>query len=144
MRAAFAALDGDGLTLIAASPVIETAPLGPSWRRYANAAAVIETDRDPAALLAYLKAVERRFGRRPRGGRWRARVLDLDIVLWSGGEWASPGLTVPHRAYRERAFVLTPAAAVAPRWRDPHTGLCTKHARARLTKRKPIPIGHSR
>ena len=141
LRAAFAALDADGLTLIAASPIIQTAPLGPSWRRFANAAAIIETDDDPAMLLKRLKHIERRFGRRPHGGRWRARVLDLDIVLWSGGVWTSPGLTVPHRAYQDRTFVLAPAAAIAPRWRDPKTGLSMKHAHARLTKRRSAPIG---
>lgn len=46
--------------------------------------------------------------------RWGARVLDLDIALWEGGAWASRGLTVPHVAFRERAFVLTPATALAP------------------------------
>ena len=39
---------------------------------------------DPPAMLAALKAIERDFGRRA-GRRWGARVLDLDIVAWSGG-----------------------------------------------------------
>lgn len=121
LRAALAALEEAGLSVERASRVIATAPLGPSPRRYANAAAVVATELAPEAVLRRLKAIERAFGRRA-GRRWAARVLDLDIVLWEGGPWASAALTVPHIAFRERRFVLEPAAAIAPGWRDPLTG----------------------
>ena len=49
---------------------------------------------------------------RLRYSRWRARVLDLDIVLWSAGPWASERLVIPHGEFRRRAFVLGPAAAI--------------------------------
>ena len=81
---------------------------------------------DPAELLAELKALERAFGRRP-GRRWGPRVLDLDIILWSEGAWAGPGLIVPHPEFRRRAFVLEPLAEIAPDWRDPMTGLSVRH-----------------
>ena len=95
--------------------------MGPSLRRYANAVALIQTDEAPPALLARLKAIERAFGRRA-GRRWGARVLDLDIILWSEGAWAGPGLTVPHPQFRLRRFVLDPLSAIVPAWRDPLTG----------------------
>ena len=125
------------------SPIIASAPLGPSRRRYANAAVILRSKRDPDALLARLQTIEASFGRRRGGQRWGARVLDLDIILWQGGAWSSPGLTVPHTAFRSRDFVLTPAAAIAPRWRDPLTGLSLRQLRARLTKSRPLPIGHA-
>src|SRR3546814_19903770 len=78
-----------------------TPPLGPTIRRFANMVAIIESDDDPPALLRRLKAIEHAFGRR-RGRRWGARVIDLDIILWSGGAGADAWLTVPHRAFRER------------------------------------------
>lgn len=106
---------------LAVSPVIETPPLGPSRRRFANAAMLIESTETPPQLLARLKGLERAFGRR-RGRRWDARVIDLDIILWSGGAWSSPGLIVPHPQFRTRAFVLRPLRAIVPRWRDPLTG----------------------
>jgi len=107
--------------VVATSPMIETAPIGPSTRRFANAAAIIASDELPDALLARLKRIERDFGRR-RGQRWGARVIDIDIILWSGGAWAGPGLTVPHPEFRSRGFVLGPLATIAPGWRDPITG----------------------
>jgi 2-amino-4-hydroxy-6-hydroxymethyldihydropteridine diphosphokinase len=88
LAAALERLEAKGVRVIAAAPPIETDPVGPSIRRYANSAAVIETDLEPEALLALLKRIEREFGRRPGGQRWRARVLDLDLVLWSGGPFA--------------------------------------------------------
>lgn len=121
LRAALAELEQAGLRIERASHIVATAPLGPSPRRYANAAAVLAADMAPDALLHALKAIERRFGRRG-GRRWAARVLDLDIVLWDGGAWRSPGLTIPHVAFRQRRFVLEPAAAIAPAWRDPLSG----------------------
>lgn len=138
ISAALAALEGAGAAVKTVSPVIASAPLGPSSRRYANAAAVVESCLEPEDLLDVLQAIERDFGRRRRGARWRARVLDLDLVLWSGGPWASDRLVVPHPQFRARPFVLAPAAAIAPRWRDPLTGLSLAHLHARLTRSNPL------
>jgi len=121
-----------GLTTL--SDVVSSAALGPSRRRYANAVGVVVSDLAPLAMLAHLKTVERAFGRRG-GRRWGARVLDLDIVAWSGGRWATRTLTIPHPAWSQRAFVAVPLAQVAPRWRDPLTGIGARHAIARLRAR---------
>lgn len=137
LRAALQALAASGLVVEAASPLIASAPLGPSRRRYANGAALATTPLDPPALLALLQQIEHDFGRNRRGQRWRARTLDLDIVLWSGGCWRQSHLIVPHRAFRERTFVLGPAATIAPDWRDPITNLRIKHLFSRLTRRRP-------
>ncbi|WP_448663276.1 2-amino-4-hydroxy-6-hydroxymethyldihydropteridine diphosphokinase [Sphingomonas sp. CJ20] len=117
VAAALAALGG----VVAVSRMLHTPPLGPSIRRFVNAVALVETSESPPELLARLKAIERAFGRR-RGQTWGARVIDLDIVLWSGGAWSGTGLTVPHPQFRNRGFVLAPLVQVAPRWRDPLTG----------------------
>lgn len=117
----------------AVSPILRTAPLGPSKRRFANAAAILETSDDPPALLAKLKRIERDFGRR-RGRTWAARVIDLDIILWSGGAWGQPALTIPHPQFRARDFVLKPLAAIAPAWRDPISNLTIRQLAARLTR----------
>lgn len=121
----------------AVSPVVATWPVGPSRRTYANAAAVVRSRMTPPEMLEHLKAIERSFGRRPGGQRWGARVLDLDIILWSGGIWASPGLGVPHAAFRNRRFVLGPAARIAPHWRDPLSGLTLRQLAARLDRKRP-------
>ncbi|MBT0667289.1 2-amino-4-hydroxy-6-hydroxymethyldihydropteridine diphosphokinase [Novosphingobium profundi] len=124
--------------LVAVSPLIETPPIGPSRRRYINAAAILETDRMPPQVIATLLAIEARFGRRRQGQAWQSRVLDLDIVLWSSGPFALDDgetcLVLPHPAYRQRDFVLGPARTIAGNWRDPLTGLTIRQQFARLTK----------
>ena len=139
LRAAVDVLAMHGIKSLALSAVINSAPLGPSRRRFANKALVVRSKRDPEHLLAKLKAIEERFGRKPGGPRWGARVLDIDIILWEGGSWSSPGLTVPHVAFRNRPFVLAPASAIAPHWRDPISGLTLAQLHARLTQPRPLP-----
>jgi 2-amino-4-hydroxy-6-hydroxymethyldihydropteridine diphosphokinase len=136
--AALDALAGAGVRVVRVSPVIDTPALGPGGRGFANAAAIVESALDPPALLALLKRIERDFGRR-RGRRWGARVIDLDIILWSGGIWprfprkAGPGrLAVPHAAWSQRDFVLRPLVRIAGAWRDPRTGRSVRHMLARL------------
>jgi 2-amino-4-hydroxy-6-hydroxymethyldihydropteridine diphosphokinase len=139
LGAALTALNQAGLRVLDSAPLLSTAPLGPSRRRYANGAALVEAAAGPEEVLDRLKAIEADFGRRARGQRWSARVLDLDLVLWSGGCWAGPGLTVPHPEFRHRGFVLGPASAIAADWRDPVTGLTLAHLAARLTRSRPLP-----
>jgi 2-amino-4-hydroxy-6-hydroxymethyldihydropteridine diphosphokinase len=127
-------------TVTARAPVIATPPMGAAQRRFANAALMLESDLTPPALLAALKRMEREFGRRP-GQRWGDRVLDLDIILWSGGVWRSADLAIPHPAFASRAFVLAPSCAIAPGWRDPVSGLTLAHHHARLTRPRPLPRG---
>ena len=122
--------------LIAHSRIVENRPLGPGKRHYANAVAVIESERLPPKMLKALKRIERAYGRRS-GRRWGDRPLDLDIIQWSGGMWVSPELTIPHPAFRMRRFVLVPLVEIAPLWRDPVTHLTARHLLARLDRKRP-------
>ncbi|MFM9852463.1 MAG: 2-amino-4-hydroxy-6-hydroxymethyldihydropteridine diphosphokinase [Sphingomonadaceae bacterium] len=124
------------LPIIALSRTIHSRPIGPSSRAYANAVAIIATDQSPPLLLATLKSIERAFGRRA-GQRWGARVLDLDIILWSGGICTERTLSIPHLAFRTRSFVLGPLAQIAPTWRDPLSHLTVKQLKARLDRSHP-------
>ncbi|KZE18534.1 MULTISPECIES: 2-amino-4-hydroxy-6-hydroxymethyldihydropteridine diphosphokinase [Sphingomonas] len=132
VRAAVAALDG----VRAVAPIMASAPIGPSLRRYANTVLLLDTSLSPPDMLAQLKGIERSFGRR-RGRRWGSRVIDLDIVLWSGGRWHSRGLCVPHIAFRERLFVLRPLRDVAPDWRDPVSGRTIRQLHQLVDRARP-------
>lgn len=133
LRAALTALEAAGVRVIAGSRIIRTPALGPAGRDFANAAALVSTALDPPALLALVKGIERAFGRR-RGRRWGARVLDIDLILWSGGAYRSRHLTIPHAALAERRFVLDPLVEVAGGWRLPGTALTPRHLHARLVR----------
>jgi 2-amino-4-hydroxy-6-hydroxymethyldihydropteridine diphosphokinase len=137
IAAAAAALDGGGVRVIALSRIRSTAALGPAGRGFANAVALLETGLQPWELLPRLQETEQAFGRRG-GRRWGARVLDLDIILWSGGAWEGAGLVIPHAAFRDRGFVLDPLAEIAPRWRDPLIGITIRQLRHRLRAPRPV------
>ena len=134
VEAAIARLDED-FGLFDASPIVLNAAHGGAGRDFANAVALIESDAAPAEMLSRLKTIERAFGRR-RGRRWGPRVLDLDIILWSGGTFRSRRLTVPHPQLARRDFVLQPLAAIAPSWRI-RGGLNARHLAHRLARRVP-------
>ena len=133
LSAAIARLDAE-FGLFDASPIILNKAVGGAGRDFANAVAVVETSLQPKEMLAELKTLERSFGRRP-GKRWGERVLDLDLVAWSGGRFHARGLTIPHSRLAEREFVLGPLAAVAPAWRIVD-GLTAPHLLSRLGKRR--------
>lgn len=124
-----------GLALL--SGIHRTRALGPAGRDFANAVALITCNLAPAGLFGTLKEIEHSFGRRG-GRRWGPRVLDLDILLWSGGAYDSAALTIPHTAFRERTFVLGPLAEIAPQWRDPMYGLTVRQLLFRHVRRRPV------
>jgi 2-amino-4-hydroxy-6-hydroxymethyldihydropteridine diphosphokinase len=133
VEAAIAQLDQQ-FALFDASQVMLNPASGLSGREFANAVALIASALEPDIMLKALKIMERSFGRRG-GRRWGSRVLDLDIVAWSGGAYNSRGLTIPHRRLAERRFVLEPLASIAPYW--PLQGALTaRHLAHRLARRR--------
>lgn len=131
VEAAIARLDRD-FGLFDASPIILNPAHGGAGRDFANAVALIASELEPVRLLSGLKQIEREFGRRP-GRRWGPRVLDLDLVLWSGGKMSSRTLTIPHRQLAKRRFVLEPLSAIAPGWKV--GALTVRHLAHRLARR---------
>ncbi|UKK84943.1 2-amino-4-hydroxy-6-hydroxymethyldihydropteridine diphosphokinase [Sphingopyxis sp. BSN-002] len=137
LLAALSALESDDIEPMDVSPIIASDPIGPSRRRYANAVALVASPLSPPEMLERLHEVESAFGRRT-GQRWSARTLDLDILLWSGGVWSEAGLTIPHPAMQQRAFVLGPLRAIAPDWRHPLSARTVRQLAARLIRPKPV------
>ena len=133
VEAAIARLD-EQFGLFDASPIVLNAAHGGAGRDFANAVALVESGLEPKAMLSRLKAIERDFGRRP-GRRWGPRVLDLDLVLWSGGKYRSRRLTIPHPQLNGRSFVLQPLATIAPDWRV--GALTIRQLAQRLARRAP-------
>ncbi|MBS3961579.1 MAG: 2-amino-4-hydroxy-6-hydroxymethyldihydropteridine diphosphokinase [Sandarakinorhabdus sp.] len=137
LRAAVATLEAAGLRVDALSPVLRTAPLGPSKRRFANAALRGAWAGSAAELLTMLKQAERDFGRR-RGQRWGQRVLDCDLLAFGQDMVRAIGLEVPHPRLHMRHFVLGPMLAVWPDWRHPILRLTVRQLAARLAKARAM------
>jgi len=100
------------------SPLFRTAPVGgpPNQPDYINAVLVVDQPPQPTAaaaleLLGRLQVLELQFDR-VREERWGPRTLDLDLLWWGGLQLQGPELELPHPRWRERAFVLSPLAAL--------------------------------
>lgn len=130
---------------------------------FVNAAARIETELAPGAVLARLHEIEDAMGRR-RPARWTPRICDLDLIAWGTAicpdvatvrAWMDlppelaacrtpDRLLLPHPRLHERAFVLVPLAEIAPGWRHPLTGqtaAAMRDARPAAERAAIEPIG---
>lgn len=104
-----------GVTLEAVSVFRETDPVGYlDQPRFVNAAARIDTDLTPRALLDALLSIELELGRVRNGPRFGPRTIDLDLLLFGDEIVDEPGLTLPHPRLHERAFVLEPLLELDP------------------------------
>lgn len=99
--------------LVAASRFYRSAPIDAEGPDFINAVAALDTGLTAPALLQALHALERAAGRE-RPHRNAPRTLDLDLLLYGEARIDSPGLTLPHPRWTQRAFVLRPLAELAP------------------------------
>ena len=113
----------------------------PSQPLFLNGVALVETDLDPAAVMAALQHVEAAFGRQ-RSQPNAPRTLDLDLIAYGRRIIDEPGLTVPHPRAAERLFVMGPLAEIAPDWRHPALGRAARDLAAQAsvgTDARPAP-----
>ncbi len=112
----------DAVEIEVVSSIYETRPEGVRDQpAFLNAVCIGTTDLDPQALLAFVKGLEEKLGRKP-GPRWGPRVIDIDLLLYDDLRLETPDLTLPHPRMAERPFVLVPLAEVAGTWRHPGLG----------------------
>jgi 2-amino-4-hydroxy-6-hydroxymethyldihydropteridine diphosphokinase len=93
----------------------ETAPVGGPADQgpFLNAAARLDTDLSPRAVLNALLTIERQLGRERREP-CGPRTIDLDLLLYGAEVLDEPELVVPHPRMHERVFVLGPLVEIAP------------------------------
>jgi 2-amino-4-hydroxy-6-hydroxymethyldihydropteridine diphosphokinase len=111
----------DAVSVTRCSSLYDSAPVGPPQPRYLNAVVELECDLEPQRLLGILKQIEMDLGRR-REGKWTARPIDLDILLWNESVIADPNLQIPHLELHKRRFALEPLNEIAPQSRHPLLG----------------------
>jgi len=105
--------------ILQCSSIYETLPWGYTEQPlFLNLVLRSQTDREPQALLEFLKACEQALGRQP-GFRYGPRLIDLDILAFEDRVLETPVLTLPHPRLHERAFVLVPLCEIAPDWVHP-------------------------
>jgi len=116
LQAAVDALPGHAVTVLRCSSTYDTEPVGLILDQpaFLNACVEIETEHEPAELLAACKAVEREVGRAAGGLRHGPRAIDVDVLLLGDLRYESERLTLPHAQVTSRRFVLVPLLELDP------------------------------
>ncbi len=115
LRRAVAALSATvGITVLARSRIVQTAPVGgPEQGDYLNAVVLAETTLAPMQLLEACRQIEA-DQQRTREVRWGPRTLDIDVITYGQLVDDDERLTLPHPRAHERGFVLLPWSQVDP------------------------------
>ncbi len=129
------------VSLVRASRVWDTAPVGPPQPRYLNAVLEVESQGTAHELLARLQRIENTAGRKRTVERWAARTLDLDLLLHGDEVIRSPTLVVPHPGLVSRRFVLAPLAELCPERVVPGTGRTVAQLLALVAPADAVPAG---
>jgi 2-amino-4-hydroxy-6-hydroxymethyldihydropteridine diphosphokinase len=119
LRDAVEAIRSGILTEVVTSSMYETAPVGfLEQASFLNLCIRGATNHAAAQIHKACKALEIQLGRVQRK-QWHEREIDIDIILFGDLILESNELQIPHPRFRERRFVLVPAAEIAPDAIDP-------------------------
>ncbi len=87
-----------------------------TWnKKYLNAVVLCKISRDISAetILHEIKQIELSMGR-SNDERWAPRLIDIDILYWSGENYESEKLQIPHKGLLTRPFALLPLLDIWP------------------------------
>ena len=78
-----------------------------SENEFLNMGLVIKTSLEPMQLLKKLKSIEKQMGIGPKMGQsYQDRIIDLDILIYTGIIIDNEELSIPHPKIKERKFSL--------------------------------------
>lgn len=100
------------------SPVCASPAAGYDGPDYWNVCVAFDTTLSAPELVAWLKQLEVRLGRRPSEPRQSPKTLDADLLLL--GQLLSKQPPLPHPEIFTRPYVLGPLAMLAPQLRLPN------------------------
>lgn len=117
--------------VVSRSTFYVTEPWGfESENSFLNAAVKIETELSADEVLKETQNIEREMGRMEKSekGKYKDRIIDIDILMYGTSIIDSPNLTIPHKFMKERRFVLEPLAEIASEVVIPGTGISVSKA----------------
>ena len=108
-------------TIIKVSSVYKTASWGFQSEDFYNCCIAVTTYSKPGQLLINLIQIEQKLGRirNTSAGQYKARSIDIDILLYENEITNLTNLKIPHPSMLERKFVLAPLAEIAPSLQHP-------------------------
>lgn len=104
------------INIVATSSFYETEPWqmhSENW--FVNAVIQISTPLQPEELLKECKNIETMLGRKREEGSntYSDRTIDIDIIFYDNLILNTPNLTIPHRFFHRRVFMLVPMLEIA-------------------------------
>ena len=114
-----------GAQVLAISEAVDSDPVGYADQpNFLNLCLTMVCEFNPDELLTQTLEIERQLGRKRSANRNGPRTLDIDLLFYEGGAWASAMVTLPHPRWSSRGFVViplsnllqTPALAMVPAW----------------------------
>lgn len=127
LNSAVALLNAGGIVkVLRTSSLYKTDPWGKTDQdAFYNIALLAECTVDVDELMRIILNTEEKLGR-VRAEKWGPRIIDIDIILFGDIVVNTEQVIVPHPHFRDRLFVLKPAAEIAPDILDPVTGKSIK------------------
>ena len=96
------------------SSVYETIPYGFDGDNFYNLVAKFSCDDTPLEVNAYLRLIEKQFGRQEKLFKYSSRSLDIDLLLYDDLVSNTSEIRVPREDLLKYSFVLCPMAEIAP------------------------------
>jgi len=105
------------------SRAYRNAAVGFAGEDFVNLVIKFDTDDDDVrSVLAQLHEAEAACGRARAAPKWAPRSMDLDVLLFGDRVCDEPGLVLPRPDLVRRAYMLGPAAELAPATVHPTLG----------------------
>jgi len=93
------------------SAIYESMPWGNiQQNNFINAVVRFYSDLNPFHLLSHVKEIEKKIGRKRYNEIWGPREIDIDILFADNICINKDYLTIPHKYFKQRNFVLKPMA----------------------------------
>lgn len=106
------------IKIVATSSFYESEPWqmdSENW--FVNAIVQISTTLEPEKLLKECQRIESQLGRnsihRTSNGNYTDRTIDIDILFYDNKVINTPDLTIPHKFFHKRAFLMVPMLEIA-------------------------------
>jgi 2-amino-4-hydroxy-6-hydroxymethyldihydropteridine diphosphokinase len=105
------------------SSVYESEAVGFKGGAFFNLVVGFDTDRAPAELCRYFRAIEAAHGRERCGEKFASRTLDIDLLTYGDRVIKENNVEIPRDEITRYAFVLQPLAEVASDELHPALGM---------------------